>query len=137
MTPPLTSLLLFAGWTVLLVLAVGAVRGLKVFSGQAQPADFTAGVPHGSDRYWRLNRAHSNCLEFLPLFAVVVLVGAVAGVENEWVDKMARLIVVARVGQSLTHIASGSNLAINVRFGFFALQIVALVSMGIVVAGHQ
>ena len=65
----------------------------------------------------------------------MVLTGAVLGVESDVMDKFAGLVVGARVGQSVTHIASGRNLAINVRFGFFALQIISLIVMMLVIAG--
>ena len=57
MGPPLTFLLLFAAWTLVLVLAIAGARGARVLGGKARPEDFTAGVPHGGDRYWRLNRS--------------------------------------------------------------------------------
>ena len=61
-------------------------------SAGASPADFPASVPHGSDRYWRLNRAHLNCLEFLPMFAAVVLTGAVLGVTEGTVATLAEVM---------------------------------------------
>jgi uncharacterized MAPEG superfamily protein len=128
--------MLFTAWTVFLVLVIGGVRGAKVLRGEARPGDYTAGVPHGGDRYWRLNRAHSNCLEFLPLFAAVVLTGAVLGVDDDWLDRFAVIILSARVAQSVTHVASGSTVAINVRFTFFLVQVVSLIAMGVIVAGH-
>jgi hypothetical protein len=131
---PLVALLVFVAWTLLLLMAIGGVRVSQVLAGKAKANEFPAGVPHGGDRYWRLNRAHLNCLEFLPLFATVVLVGAVAGAGGSLLDNLARLIVVARVGQSLAHISSGSVVAVNVRFSFFAVQLASLVVMGIAVA---
>jgi uncharacterized MAPEG superfamily protein len=135
-SPPLTCLLLFSAWTVLLVLAIAVVRGAKVLRGRARPGDYTAGVPHGGDRYWRLNRAHSNCLEFLPLLGAVILTGAVLSVDNDWLDRFAVTILVARVAQSVTHVASGSAIGINVRFTFFMVQVLSLVAMGVIVASH-
>jgi uncharacterized MAPEG superfamily protein len=135
-SPPLTCLLLFVAWTVALLLSVGAVRVWQVQTGAARTGDFPAGVPHGGERYWRLNRAHLNCVEFLPLFAVVVLTGAVLGVESDWVERLAVAIIAARVGQSLTHVASGSGRAIQVRFTFFAVQVASLIAMGVIVASH-
>jgi hypothetical protein len=37
-----------------------------------------------------------------------------------------KVIFFARIGQSLSHIASASSLAINVRFAFFLAQLVAI-----------
>ena len=126
MTTPLWCLLGFVAWTLFLLLLLGVARVSKVVAGTAKPNEFTAGVPHGSDAYWRLNRAHSNCLENLPLFASVVLIATVAGIRNPALDTLARVLLGARVGQSLAHLSSGGNLAVNVRFTFFLTQVVCL-----------
>lgn len=136
MPVPLACLLLFTAWTVLLLLSIGAGRIWRVMTTGASPADFPSGVPHGSDRYWRLNRAHLNCLEFLPMFAAVVLTGAVLGVAESRLATLAELIVVARVGQSVAHISSGSAIAVNIRFSFFLVQLLSLILMGVRIAGH-
>ena len=131
MTTPLPCLLGYAGWAIALVLALAVVRVSQVLAGTKRPNEFPSGVPHGSDREWRLNRAHVNCLENLPVFAAVVLVGAVLSVESPTLDRLAIGVLAARVGQSLVHIASGSSLAVNARFTFFGTQIVCLVWMAI------
>lgn len=126
MTTPLWCLLGFASWSLILLLAVGVARVRLVIAGSARANDFPSGVPHGSDAYWRLNRAHLNCMENLPLFASVVLVATVAGLQHGTLDNLALLYLSARVGQSVTHVCSGSELAVNIRFSFFGLQILAL-----------
>lgn len=107
-------------------MAIGAARVAQILAGNAKPSDFPSGIPHGGDRYWRLNRAHLNCLENLPLFAAVVLTGAVIGADAPMLDRFAVVYLGARVGQSVTHVASGSDLAVQVRFGFFLVQLVCL-----------
>lgn len=136
MTEPLLALLAFVAWTATLLIAVGTSRVVKVLSGGAGPADFPSGVPHGSDAYWRLNRAHLNCIEFLPLFGAVVIVGVVAGVESAGFERLAWAVPAARVGQSLAHLASGTGAAVNVRFGFFLVQVAALIAMAWIAAVH-
>jgi uncharacterized MAPEG superfamily protein len=133
MTTPLYALMGFFFWTMLLLTGIAVARTAQVLSGNATPSSFPAGVPHGSDPYWRLNRAHANCLENLPLFAAVVLTAAVAGVTSGTFDSLARVYVFARVGQSLAHLSSGSDVAINVRFTFFLVQVVAIVWMAWIV----
>jgi uncharacterized MAPEG superfamily protein len=133
MTTPLWCLLGFVGWTLVLLVALAGVRVSKVLSGAARPGDFPAGVPHGSDAYWRLNRAHSNCLENLPLFASVVLITAVGGLGGPTLDTLARTYLAARVGQSLAHLSGGGSVAVNVRFTFFLVQLGCLVGVGLVI----
>ncbi len=126
MTTPLYALMGFVFWTLLLLLGVGASRVATVMRGQAEPTSFPAGVPHGGDMYWRLNRAHLNCLENLPLFTAVILTAFVTGLESATIDMLSRVYIGARVAQSVTHISSGSATAINIRFGFFLVQVVCV-----------
>lgn len=129
---PLLCLFGFILWTVALLLLIGAARVSQTLAGKARPSDFTPGIPHGGDRYWRLNRAHLNCLENLPLFSAVVLTGAVIGADAPWLDRFAELYLLARIGQSVTHISSGSDRAIQIRFAFFGVQLACLIGMIII-----
>jgi len=133
MTTPLYALMGFVFWILLLLLGIAVSRVVAVTCGRAQPDSFPAGVPHGGDMYWRLNRAHLNCLENLPLFAAVVLTGFVTGMESATIDVLSRVYIAGRVAQSVTHISSGSPAAINIRFGFFLLQAVCLTWMACLV----
>jgi len=134
MTTPLWCLLGFVAWTLVLLTFIGVARVSKVLAGRAKATDFPAGVPHGSDPYWRLNRAHLNCLENLPMFASVVLIATVVGLRQPILDTLARVILGARIGQSLAHLSSGGELAVNVRFAFFLTQLVCLVGFMVVIA---
>jgi len=136
MTTPLSCLLGFVLWTLVLLVGIACARVGAVLGGRAKPGDFPSGVPHGGDRYWRLNRAHLNCLENLPLFASVVLVATVAGVKVPALDTLARVYLGARVGQSVTHVASGGVVAINVRFTFFLVQLGCLVGFLLTIWQH-
>lgn len=127
MTTPLWCLLGFVAWTLVLLLAIAVVRVGAVLSGRKKANEFASGVPHGGDAYWRLNRAHLNCLENLPIFATVVLVAAVAGVREPHLDTLARTYLGARVGQSIAHVSSGSVMAVNVRFTFFVVQVACVI----------
>ena len=118
------ALVIYALWAMFLVLSVGAVRVHQVVTSQAHPGSFTAGVPHGPDPYWRLNRAHMNTIENLPIFATVVLSGWAASAITPVFNILAVIVVSARAIQSLIHISSGSVQAINMRFTAFGVQIV-------------
>ncbi|MEE8581738.1 MAG: MAPEG family protein [Myxococcota bacterium] len=134
MSTALLCLLGFVGWTLLLLISIGVIRVSHVLTGARRPNEFPGGERHGSDRYWRLNRAHANCLENLPIFAALVLVAAAADVSEPRLGQLAVVILAGRVGQSVAHISSGRNLAVNVRFAFFLSQLVCFVWMGILIA---
>lgn len=143
MTIALACLLCFAGWTLALVLVgIGPYRVSRVLLGQARPRDFPSDQPHGPDAYRRLMRAHANCVENLPLFATVVLLAWAIRDSAGWTreeertfDTLAIVYLIARVAQSLVHIASGRSIAVNVRFTFFLIQLGVLIAMGLKVAG--
>lgn len=129
MTTPLYALMGFVFWTVFLVLAIGLVRVSEVASGRTAVNGFPSGQPHGGDAYWRLNRAHMNCVENLPLFGAVVLTGHVTGLAAGTFATLAEVYVFARVAQSIVHVSSGSAMAVNARFGCFVVQVTCLVVM--------
>ena len=121
-------------WTLTLLLGVGFSRVGAVVAGRTKANEFPSGVPHGGDAYWRLNRAHMNCVENLPLFASVVLVATVAGVKAPGLDTLARVFLGARIGQSVVHVSSGGVMAVNVRFTFFLVQVGCLIGFLLTIA---
>ena len=123
------ALIGFVVWTLaLLVFGIGVTRIGAVLRKEARPNSFNPSVPHGSEGYQRRLRAHLNCLENLPVFASLVLLGNQLGMVGSLFQLAAFAVLPARVGQSLAHVASGRNRAVLVRFVFFSLQ---LVSFGI------
>jgi uncharacterized MAPEG superfamily protein len=129
----ITALIAYALWAVALVLALAIARTTMVLRGRAKANSFTAGVPHGSDAYWRLNRAHLNTLENLPIFAAIVLCGWVIGMEGAMFNRLAVIVVIARIVQSLIHIVSGSATAVTFRFAVFAVQLACEIWMAVLV----
>jgi uncharacterized MAPEG superfamily protein len=129
----IVALVFFALWAIVLVLMVGGDRVLSVLKGDAKITSFTPGVPHGSDSYWRINRAHMNTVENLPIFAAIVLSGWAVGLETLMFNRLAVIVVCARVVQSVIHILSGSALAINLRFAAYGVQLVCFVWMGVMI----
>ena len=135
MTTPLWCVLFFAAWTLSLVaLGVGPWRVLQVLLHRARPNGFASGSPHGPDWYQRLNRAHANCVENLPVFGAVVLLGHVTGLTSGLFATLAQVYVAARVGQTLAHLSSGRSLVVNVRFTFFVVQVTVVGWMMVLIA---
>ena len=132
----ITALIFYALWAIALVLMVAADRSLLVLRGEAKLNSFASGVPHGGESYWRINRAQINTFENLPIFAAVVLSGWVVGMETATFNRLAVIVVVARVIQSVVHMASGASLAVGLRFTAYAVQLICLIWMSALVL-HQ
>jgi uncharacterized MAPEG superfamily protein len=112
-----TGLIGFAGWFALLSIALGVYRVGLVLRGKAANS-FT---PSGSDLApfgQRLTRARDNCFETLPLFAALALGAQLSG-RLDVTDPLALWVLTLRLGQSLTHIASTSVPAVQLRATLF------------------
>jgi uncharacterized MAPEG superfamily protein len=131
--PSITALVLYALWSIALVLMILLDRIVLVVRGHAKPSDFTGGVPHGNPAYWRINRAHVNVVENLPVFAVIVLAGYAVGQESHLFNLLAMAVFVARIVQSFIHIASGASAAVNVRFAAMGVQLVLEIWMAVLI----
>jgi len=131
------ALLGFVLWTMLLVMVtIGLPRITAVLSKRAPANSFNPNVPHGSERYQRSMRAHINCVENLPIFATLVLLGTSVGVPGSFFQLVAFAVLPARMLQSAVHIASGRNRAVLVRFVFFTVQLACFGVMAVLLALH-
>ena len=125
----LQALLGFAAWTVLLVAGVFLYRGLRFVTGtpinnwprSAKPANDAALVK-------RMEDAHANCLENLPVFAVIVLAAAAMG-RLESIAALAPWVLYARIGQTAAHLSGTGQLNVLVRATFWAAQVALFVLM--------
>nr|WP_232374145.1 MAPEG family protein [Leptospira chreensis] len=117
----------FTLWTLGLGVSLTSFRSVLVLLGKKKSNEFPAGIQHGTDFNWRLNRAHLNSLENLPLFLAVVFLTANLGMIDSFVNQAGIVILGARVLQSLTHLISTSVLAVNIRFTFYTIQIVTYI----------
>jgi uncharacterized MAPEG superfamily protein len=113
----------FAAWYIALSFALGFYRTGLVLSGQKAANAFATDGSDVSAFGRRLTRARDNCYETLPLFAALALGASIAG-RLSVTDPLAMWVLWARIGQSLTHIASTSVPAVQVRFAFFGAQLV-------------
>lgn len=137
MTTPVWTLLGFATWTLVLLLAtVGVYRWSHILTGRVPIRNFRADQIEGSDWYRRAMRAHANCIENLPVFGAIVFALYVGNVSGDLVNKLAVAVIIARVAQSLVHVCLvQSNTVASIRFAFFFVQIVAFFWLiGIIVA---
>jgi uncharacterized MAPEG superfamily protein len=86
-------------------------------------------MPHGPELYWRINRAHLNAAENLPVLAALVLVAHVTGVRSGVFDTLAIVHLSARVVQTSCHLASNAVPVVLVRFSALVVQLACLAGM--------
>ncbi len=139
MSIPLWVLLAFALWTLAtLVATVGVYRWRRILAGRVSISEFRYDELAGhEDWYRRGTRAHGNCVENLPVYGSIALIVGVTGFETAALDGLAIAVLVARVCQTLVHVAfPETDRTVSVRFGFFAVQIVAMSAMAAILAAH-
>jgi uncharacterized MAPEG superfamily protein len=121
MTPTLTALLGFAAWYVLLTISLGLYRIGIILRGQKAPNTFAVDGSDIGDFGRRFTRARDNCYETLPVFAAIALVAHLSG-RPEVTNPLAMWVLYARLGQSVTHLASTSVPAVMLRANLFFAQ---------------
>jgi uncharacterized MAPEG superfamily protein len=138
MTIPQWTLLGFAAWTLVLLMAtVGVYRWGNILFAKAAIASFRSDALEGAGWYQRGTRAHANCIENLPVFAVVVYVISIVGVRGVLVDALCISTLLARVIQSCVHIAhEQTNAFVAVRFSFYSVQLVSFLVL-LIMAANQ
>ncbi|MEE8295681.1 MAG: MAPEG family protein [Sphingomonadales bacterium] len=131
MTTPLMVLILFAGWTILMVLYAGFYRWKCVITGTIPKGGFPSDVPPTEDSWYRRAlQAHKNCVENLVIFATIVGVLSFIGLDTRVLDNLAITVIVARVLQTLTHVfINQTRPVIMLRFSFFLVQVVSFIWM--------
>lgn len=128
---PELMLLGFAAWTLLVLFtAVGYYRWNLIFRGRAGLGDFPSDNVEGADWYRRAMRAHANCIENLPVFAVLVYGAHVFHVGGSVMDALSVLVLASRIPQSLVHICFvQSHRVVGVRFTLFSIQLISFFTM--------
>lgn len=119
----LQALVGFALWTLALVALVFLYRGLRFLRGTPINS-WPRGNKPTSDAAFirRVEDAHANCLENLPVFAVIVL-AAVAMDKSGSVNTLAPWVLYTRVGQTLAHLWGVGPLQVFVRASFWSVQL--------------
>ena len=120
--PGITALLGFALWTLLLVFVSVNWRVLEVLRGKRADSWGRGAAIDRPAVVVRMEHAHMNCLESLPIFAVLVLAAYVMG-KSVVVDGLAFYVLYARLAQSIIHILGVNHWLVLVRATFFTLQV--------------
>ena len=132
------ALIGFTAWTLLLVLIIFAWRGIEIVIKGKKADSWTRGKDvEEPGLIRRIEHAHINCLENLPIFAVIVLAAAAMG-KSAVTEPYAMYVLYARVAQTLTHMVGVSHWLVMLRATFWAVQLVLFVVMllGLCCGGH-
>lgn len=121
MNPSIAAFLGYVTWMLVLLGMLASLRVNLSVSGKKAPNSFDPGGADVSPFSNRLCRAHANCYESFPIFGGLLLL-AIATDTTAVTDGLAYFLIGARVLQSVTHLASTSNFAVQVRFAFFVAQ---------------
>ena len=135
MNIPQWTLLGFAAWTLLLLVAtVGVYRWGNILFAKAAIASFRHDAPEGG-WYQRGTRAHANCIENLPVFGAIVYLVTASGLTSALVDALCIATLAARIVQSCVHISHvQTNAFVAVRFSFYSVQLVSFLVLIVMVA---
>ncbi|MDM7859001.1 MAPEG family protein [Alteromonas sp. ASW11-36] len=113
------TLIGYIGWTMLLLLVLAGYR--TVLSKQMKTLKFAADGSDVPDVGHRITRAQANCSESFAIIGGTLLL-AIATSSTAITDGLAYVLLAARLAQSIVHMISTSNLAIQIRFVLFLVQ---------------
>ena len=126
---PLAALMAFCGLTLFHVTIILTHRSLLINTGRAKPNDFIKSRHEKEDSFvGRVSSSHANCLENLPLATAVILINHVVDGAPD-ISQLAWYFVGARVGQALVHWMSVVETMVLIRFVFFFVSKVLLITM--------
>jgi len=123
------ALIGFAAWTLLLVIVVVLYRGVRIAGGT--PINHWPRGEIAEDDIPFARRAadaHANCVENLPVFAVIVLAAAALN-KLDAINGLAPWVLYLRIPQSLVHLSGTGQAQVFVRAGFWTAQVVLFVTM--------
>ena len=125
----ITALLLFALWTLALMLTYVFYRTGLVMGGRKRADSWTRGQPTDDPGFVvRAQHAHLNCVENLPVFAAIVLAAYAVG-RPAVADGVAGYVLGARLAQSIVHLIGVSHALVFVRGSLFTIQVVFFLYM--------
>lgn len=123
-------LLLYVLMVVSHIVVILASRSWAIASGNKKPNDFDKSRNMTEDTFiGRVAASHANCLENLPLLAVVVLTNS--AVHGPDISFLAGCYLTARLIQICFHTCGVTDELITLRFYAFVTQLALLVTMGL------
>ncbi|MDZ4297657.1 MAG: MAPEG family protein [Moraxellaceae bacterium] len=127
MSPAICALICFTLLTAVLGFAYPLQRIALVLTGKASANAWKRGAQTAVQPAWsvRVQNAHLNCLENLPLFAAVILAAYISD-QLAVIEGLAMIYLALRVAQSLVHVISDSASFVFVRANLWVPQMLIL-----------
>lgn len=122
MNDTIIGLLGYITWILVLLVWIAIYRTLLVAKKEQAVNGFKADGSNSPPFGERLARAQGNCVESFAFIGGLMLL-ALATNSAVITNGLALLLLAARLAQSITHLFSTSVLAVQVRFGFFLVQV--------------
>ncbi len=122
MNASVIALVIYVSWMIILLGILGSLRASLTLFGNRAPNSFCTDGSDVSSFSVRLCRTHANCYEFFPIIGGLLLL-AIATSSTAITDGLAYYMIGARILQSSVHLISTSNIAVQIRFAFFLVQI--------------
>lgn len=116
-------------WTVVLTFALFFTRTAAIMKGEKELNAFQADGRDLSAFGLRMTRSHGNALENLAL-AVGLMLLAIATGHTDITDKLAMIVLYARVAQSVVHIISTATPMVVCRATLFSVQMLIFAYWG-------
>jgi uncharacterized MAPEG superfamily protein len=116
------ALIGFVSWALFLLVLMESIRTYLVVTKKVPANGFTPDNSGLSPFMQRLARAHANCIEGLPIFGGLLAI-AIMTSQTGITDPLALWLLGARIGQSIIHLGSISQMAVSLRFAAFAVQL--------------
>ncbi|MGB1580878.1 MAG: MAPEG family protein [Nevskiales bacterium] len=117
----LGALLGYVVWTLALVLIVVDYRVVLVLTGKKRADEFPRRGYEPPAFIQRVQDAHANTLENLPVAAAVLLAAMTTG-QTAVTDPLACWLLYARIGQSVVHMIAVNHWMVLLRATFLILQ---------------
>ncbi len=126
-SPAICVLICFTLLTAVLAISYPLQRVLMTLTGKAAANSWTRGAQTAPQPAWsvRVQHAHLNCLENLPLYAAVVIAAYISD-QLVLIEGLAMVYLALRVGQSLIHVISDSATFVFIRANLWLPQMFIL-----------
>jgi uncharacterized MAPEG superfamily protein len=123
MNATINALLIYVSLMIVLLVIIASLRTKLALTGTRAPNSFKPDGSDVSEFSGRACRAHANAYESFPIIGGLLLFAIAASLTGV-TNGLAYYLIAARILQTVVHLFSTSNIAVQVRFALFLAQLV-------------